>query len=110
MINFINKNFWPIDKMKDCSVGNAIQKFKAYEYNQTKINLLVGPILNWIICVLINYLGLMFFEHLSKSTIHFIYLAAMCGIGMAVSVIGGVILSVAYIFLKNLNAKISNYI
>jgi hypothetical protein len=110
MRNFFYGNFWPMNQLKDCTVGNGIQRLKAYEYNQKNVNLLINPMLNWLLCIQINYLALIVFEEMSKSVINFIYLAAVSAIAMTFCFIGLVMLTVAYIFLRNINPELSNYL
>ena len=105
-----DSQFWPVNLMKDCSKGSAIERYMAYQYNQTKIYLLQIPILNWIIFSITSYSGLILAEWIGKTLYPFaIYIAALCGISLAVSIIPCLILSISYIFLKNINAEIEKH-
>lgn len=105
--NIWEKQFWPVNLMKDCSKGNAIERYMAYQYNQTKAYLLQAPILNWIIFALASFYGLVLAEMIGKKVSPLANLvAAFCGVSFAMSVIPPLILSISYIFLKNVNIKI----
>lgn len=110
MKDFLYKYFWPIEKLKDCSMGSGIQRFKNYEYNKKHIHVLVDPILNFIICSQFSYFLIVFFEYLGKGEIYFIYLAAISAIIMVFCMIGAILLFISYIFLKNLDPELSKYL
>ena len=104
--NIWEKQFWPVNLMKDCSKGNSIERYMAYQYNQTKICLLHLPILNWIIFALSSLYGLVIAEEIGKKIFPiFDFIAAFFGISFAISVIPIFILSISYVFLKNINIK-----
>lgn len=100
MGSFISKHFWPVDQMKDCSVGSAVQRMRAYEYNQKQIGVLTGPIFNWLMGMLASYFSLVIFEPVSKITVEYLYLVVVFGVSMAVCLVGSLILSIAYVFLR----------
>jgi hypothetical protein len=101
MSGFISKHFWPVDQMKDCSVGSAVQRMKAYEYNQKRIGVLTGPIFNLFAGMLASYFSLIIFEPVSKVTVGYLYLVVLFGVSMTVCLVGSLVLSIAYVFLKN---------
>ncbi len=100
MCSFISKHFWPVDQMKDCSAGSAVQRMRAYEYNQTQIGVLTGPIFNWLMGMLASYCSLIIFEPVSKVAVEYLYLMVLFGVLMTVCLVGSLILSIAYVFLK----------
>ena len=101
MNGFISKHFWPLDQMKDCSVGSASQRMRAYEYNQKQVGLLAGPIFNWFMGMWASYFTVVIFEPISKVADGYLYLVVLFGVFMAVCLASSLILSIAYVFLKN---------
>lgn len=104
--NIWENQFWPVNSMKDCSKGTAIERYMAYKYNQTKIYLLQLPILNWIIFAIASFYGLVLAEMIGKKVSPLAdFVAAFFGISFAISVIPPLILSVSYVFLRNVNIE-----
>ena len=98
---------WPISSFKNFNQGSAIQKFNAYKDNQKKINLLQIPILNWIILCIFSFYGIYISEFLQKTVApNFVFLVAILGIFFVFCIITLLILSIAYIFLKNVEVKL----
>lgn len=107
IIQLWTHQLWPVSLFKDCSQGKAIQRFNAYKNNQENISLLEIPILNWIILCLFSFYGIYLSELLQKTVAHgFVYSAAVSGITFVFSLIGLLILSISYMFLKNVEIKI----
>lgn len=96
--------FWPVSLMKDCSKGKPIQRLMAYRYNQSQVQLLEIPILNWIILILYFICAMNIFENMHIA--RFAYIEAFFAVLAVFSLVGALILSIAYIFLKNVDANL----
>lgn len=104
--NIWQRELWPVNQMKDCSKGSALQQLAAYEFNQKNAHILVIPILNWIILFLINFCGILLTEYYQKILHYLIYLTAFFAILFTMCFIGCIILLISYLFLTNVNAKL----
>lgn len=100
-------NFWPTSLLKDCSKGKPTERYLAYKYNQAQASLLQIPILNWIIFTIACAYGLVLSEWISKTIYPFaIYMAATFAIALTIGMLVAIILTVSYIFLKNIDIQL----
>lgn len=101
MRRYFIKNFWPVSLMKDCSVGYAMQKEQSFIKNCEQKNILVVPMMNWLVLFLGGLLcsGLLErFNHAALDT-SLICISACLGVIACVSATMMAILMAAFLFM-----------
>jgi hypothetical protein len=97
----VQEQLFPTMNFRDCSKGNAIDIVKAYEYNQSQVETLVIPVLNWIIINLMVFSMLVVLEKYKKLHEFLFYPYAAVGIIFTCTFIVALLLFVGYLYLSH---------
>jgi hypothetical protein len=102
----VQEQLFPTINFKDCVKGSSIEVVKAYEYNQSQVETLIIPILNWIILTLATLSLLVVLEKYKKMNDFLFIPYAVTGIAFTCTFIISLLLFVGYLYLTHVHVEL----